>query len=165
MWEPGAAKRIGVAASFASVAIGLLLAAFQVQGWTMPRLLAIVLIVLLSVMVAIAVSAIVYEVVRTVRRFLKHRATTPSWVSTERPGLLDYEADGIRAGERFTKELTKLSRDTEGLGAKLERHTEAFERSKGGAQRLVNDARTARRKTSTEVPYLSRSASPSWKCW
>jgi type III secretory pathway component EscS len=133
MWEPGAATRIGIEASLASVAIGLVLAAFQVQGWTMPRLLAVILIVLLLLMVAVALSAILYEVFKAVRRFLEHRATSPSWVSSERPGLLDYEADGIRANERFTKELNKLNRGTTKLGEQLERHTQRFEHSKNAS--------------------------------
>jgi hypothetical protein len=151
-WEPGAAKRIGVAASLASVAIGLLLAAFQVQGWTMPRLLAVILIVLLIVMIAIALSVIVYEVVGAVRGFLEHRATSSSWVSSERPGLLDYEADGIRASERFTKELIRLNRDTETLGKKLQRHTKAFERSKG------KSAKTRQRRANRSAKDIDRSA-------
>jgi hypothetical protein len=151
-WEPGAAKNIGVGASLASVAIGLLLAAFQVQGWTMPKLLAIVLIVLLVVMIAVALSVIVYEVVRAVRGFLEHRATTPSWVSSERPGLLDYEADGIRASERFTKELKKLTRDTAKLGAKLRRHTKVFERSKG------KSSKARQRRANRSAKDIDRSA-------
>ena len=66
-WEPGAGKRIVAEATFASVALGLFLAAFQVQGWTMPRAVAVVVIVLLALMSAVAVSALVYEVVRAVR--------------------------------------------------------------------------------------------------
>ena len=136
MWEPGAATRIGVEATLASVAIGLVLAAFQVQEWTMPRLLAIILIVLLLFMVAVALSAIVFEVARAVRRFLEHRATSPSWVSSEKPGRLDYEADGIRANKRFTKELNKLNRGTEKLGRQLDRHAKRFERSKNASGRM-----------------------------
>src|SRR5215204_1001387 len=130
-WEPGAARRIVVCASLASASIALLLAAFQVQEWTMPKLLAVILIVLLIVMLLVAVLVIVYEVVRAVRRYLKHRETSASWVSSEKPGLLDYEADGTAASERFTEQLEKLSRATQQLGEKLDGHTEAFERSKG----------------------------------
>jgi hypothetical protein len=143
-WEAGAAKRIVAEATFASVALGLFLAAFQVQGWTMPRAVAIVVIVLLALLSAAAISALVYEVVRSVRSYLEHRATTSSWVSSERPGLLDYEADFIRANERFTKELTKLNRGTQRLGARLQRHTETFARSQGASgktkQRRANRA-------------------------
>jgi hypothetical protein len=151
-WEPEAAKRIGVEASLASVALGLFLAAFQVQGWTMPKAVAIVVIVLLGLMSTVALSAIIYEVVRAVRAFLEHRATTPSWVSTEKPGLLDYEADGIRANERFAKELNKLNRGTEKLGGQLERHTERFERSKNAS------GKTKQRRANRSARDIDRSA-------
>jgi hypothetical protein len=124
-----AAKRIVLAAAtFAGVAIGLFLAAFQVQGWTMPRLIGIVLISLLGLMAAAAISVIVFEIVKACRRFLEHRATTAAWFSAERPGLLDYEADGTEASNRFTRALEHLGRDTAKLGTKLEKHTKRFER-------------------------------------
>ena len=112
LWEPGAAARIGLSASFASAAIAILLAVFQVQGWTMPKVLAVCLIVLLLAMVSTALAMIVYEVARTFKRYLEHRATSASWVPSEKPGLFDYEADGIRANNRFRRELEKLNKDT-----------------------------------------------------
>jgi hypothetical protein len=144
VWEPGATTRIGLRASFASAAIVILLGVFQVQGWTMPKGLAIPLIVLLVAMIVIAISMIVYDVVAAFRRYLRHRATSASWVSKEKPGLLDYEADGIAASEFFVEKLTELSSSTQRLGARLERHTEAFERSKGKSanerQKVANRA-------------------------
>jgi hypothetical protein len=151
-WEPGTSRVFGVSASLASVGIGLVLAAFQVQGWKMPKPLAVILIVLLLVLVAGAFSAMIYEVIRAVRRFLDHRATTASWVSSEKPGLLDYEADGIRAGERFTKELNKLSGDTAKLGTKLERQAKSLERSAG------RSAKTRQRRANRSAKAIDRSA-------
>jgi hypothetical protein len=151
-WEPGSAKNIGVSATLGAGAIGLLLAAFQVQGWTMPKSLALALIALLILLIAVALSVIVYETVRAVRRFLEHRATSPSWVSTEKPGLLDYEADGIRASERFTKELNKLTRDTAKLGTRLERHSKAIERSAG------KSAKKRQRRANRSAKAIDKSA-------
>src|SRR5207248_140526 len=56
--------------------------------------------------------------------------------------LLDYEADAIRASERFTKELKKLNRDTTSLGGQLEKHGKRMTKSAGKSaqkkQRLAN---------------------------
>jgi len=143
-WEPGAATRIGLRASFAGVAIAILLAVFQVQGWTMPKLLAVALIAVLIAMIIVALSTIVYEVAQAFRRFLEHHATTASWVAEEHPGFLDYEPDGIRAQKRFTGELNKLARDTSRLGSKMDRHRRRMERgvtkSPRGKQRLADRA-------------------------
>jgi peptidoglycan/LPS O-acetylase OafA/YrhL len=102
-WQTGAATRIAVRAALASAATGLLLATFQVQGWTMPKPLAVILIVLLVAMIVVAVAAIVGEAFRAFMSFLEHRATTPSWVASAEPGVLDYEPDGIRANKRFMR--------------------------------------------------------------
>jgi hypothetical protein len=151
-WQPGSVARVGVVTSLGSVAIGLLLAVFQVQGWTMPKILALLLIALLIAMIAASVAVVVYEVVRAIRLFFEHRATSPSWVSSERPGLLDYEADGIRASERFAKELNKLNGDTTRLGKKLRRHTEAFAGGEG------TDAKRRQKRADRSAKDINRSA-------
>jgi hypothetical protein len=144
-WRP--TTRIGLWATLASAAIGILLAVFQVQGWKVPKPLALLLIVLLLAVIAGALSMIALEVSRLARRFLEHRATTPGWVAETEPGLLDYEADGIRAQERFTKELGRLSHDTESLGSTLERHASRFQSGAGWSaekrQRRANRAAKA----------------------
>jgi len=108
----------------------------------MPKPLAITLIVLLIAMLLAALAVIGYDVVRGFRRYLEHRDTTASWVSTEPPGLLDYEPDATHANERFIEVLNKLNADTERLGEKLGRHAKRMERSAGKSgrkkQRLAN---------------------------
>lgn len=147
-WEPGVAKHIAWYASIASVAIGLVLAAYQVQGWKMPKPLAVTLIVILLVMAAVALLATFFEVGRTILRYREYRATNPAFVSTENPGLLDYEADGIRATKRLTKEYNEFAGQTGKLGKKMERHTKATE-SRGASwgpkkrQRRANRAAKA----------------------
>jgi hypothetical protein len=141
-WAPSRTTRIGLWASLASAAIGILFAVFEVQGWKVPGPLALALIVFLLAVIAVAVLMISVEVARAIHRFFEYRATSASWVSSEAPGLLDYEADGIRAGNRFTKELYKLNDDTETLGKRLARHSKRMERSAGKSarkrQRLAN---------------------------
>lgn len=96
-WQPRATTRIALFAALASATTGLFLAGFQVQGWTMPKPVAIPLFVLLGAMIVASVSAIIVEAIRAFRSFLEHRSTTASWVESEEPGFLDYEPDGIRA--------------------------------------------------------------------
>jgi hypothetical protein len=117
-----------------------------VQEWKVPKPLAIILIAFLVLVIGIAVSMIGYETVRALRRFLQHRATTPSWVSSERPGLLDYEADGIRASKRFTRELSNLSDGTAELEKKIKRHTKRMEglANKSGKAKQRRANRTAK---------------------
>src|SRR4051794_11516524 len=102
-WEHGAPTRIGLRAALASAATGLLLAAFQVQGWTIPTALALALIGLLVTMIVVTVLSIVLEALRALRNALEHRATTAAWVPLDEPGFLDYEPDGIRANKRFAR--------------------------------------------------------------
>jgi hypothetical protein len=143
----GTPGRIGLWATLGSAGIGLFLALLQVQGWTMPKPLALTLGVLLLAAVAIAVSMIVVEIWRVVQGVLEHRATSASWVASTDPGLADYEADGIRAQKRFTRELNKLNRGTESLGRRLNRDAKRMTRLQGKSakrrQRAAN--RSARR--------------------
>lgn len=142
----GTPGRIGLWATLGSAGIGLFFALFQVQGWTMAKPLAIGLGVLLLGAVAFAVSMIGIEVWRVVRRFFEHRATSPTWVASDPPGLLDYEADALRAQNRFVKELNKLNRDTEALGRKLEKHSRTMPRlqQKSGRRKQRGANRSAK---------------------
>src|ERR671923_75706 len=75
----------------------------------------------------------------------------------DEPGLADYEADGVRAQERFTSELEKMNDDTESLGKKLDRHAKRMERLKGKSakkrQRAAN--RSAKRMNRSAV-YIEK---------
>jgi hypothetical protein len=126
--ETGFMRRIGSRAGFGVAAIGLVFAAYQVQGWKMPRLLAAALIASMLAVAGIALLSIVWEVISEVRGWREHRATHASWVSAEPPGKLDYEADGLRAQERFTRELLKQAKETHRLGKKLARYTKRIGR-------------------------------------
>lgn len=128
-WAPGAAARLSFSSGLASVLIGLLFGAVQLQGWKMPAWLAVTLLVVLGVMLVAALSVPVYETVRALRRAYEYRITTPSWVSSEMPGLFDYEADALRANEHFAKTLIRLSNDTERLGKKTKRQTRYVEKA------------------------------------
>lgn len=95
-------------------------------------------------MLAGAIGLMGIEVTRAVRQWLEHRATTASWVLSEAPGLLDYEADGERAARRFTKELDKLSKDTTTLSAKISAHSNRINNAKSkpgrAKQKVANQA-------------------------
>lgn len=133
-WAPRTTTRIGLWATLGSASIGILLAIFTVQAWTMPRLLALVLIACMLALLTAAVSMILFEVVRACRRFLEHRATSASWVEDEPPGLLDYEADGLRAMKRFTRELGRLGEDTQRLGKKMDKRRVRLEKQPRSAR-------------------------------
>lgn len=96
--------------------VGLTLALFQVQGWKMPTALAVFLLVILFGLLALSLGTICLAGIKAIRQIAEHRAVSASWVSDEVPGLLDYEADGERAANRFTKELKRFAIDTERLG-------------------------------------------------
>lgn len=119
--------RLAIPASFAAVTIAILLGLFQVQGWKVPTPLAITFIVILIMMVTVAIGLMFFELLRAAFQFLEHRATTASWVSSEEPGLLDYEADGLRASSRFNKELVRLAADTQKLGISIQAHTKRIQ--------------------------------------
>jgi hypothetical protein len=141
----GLAGRLGLRASFTGAVIAIFIAVFEVQGWEMPALIAVPLLVVLGLMILVALATIVYEVVKEVIHIREHLATSPSWVSSEEPGLLDYEADGVRAMNRFTKEIEGLGRDSGRLGKELTQHTKRFQEPGLGAkpqekQRRANQA-------------------------
>jgi hypothetical protein len=153
----GTPTRIGLWATLASAGIGLFLALFQVQGWTMPQPLAVLLIALLLGVIAVAVSMIVIEIYRVVSQFLEHRATSTSWVASDSPGLLDYEADGIRAMDRFTDELNKMNRDTESLGKSLDKHTKRIVRLRGkSAKRRQRGANRSANSINKSAVYIEK---------
>jgi hypothetical protein len=122
-WPRTPSFKVGFLASIASASIALVLALFQVQGWKMPAPLAIFLAVVLFGMIFVTVAMIGIEALKAARSLLEARETSAAAIAKEHPGFLDYEADGLRATNRFTKELNKLSRDTERIGKKLETHS------------------------------------------
>jgi hypothetical protein len=139
-------KRVGFSAALASGATGILFAIFQVQGWKVPKPLALALIALMLLIIAGAVLFILFDVALNISAFFEHRATSVPWVPSEPPGLLDYEADGLRATDRLNREFEKLAKDTGTVGKKMERASKKAARvqSKSGhaKQRYAN--RTAR---------------------
>jgi hypothetical protein len=114
------------AASVAAAVSGLTLAFFEVQEWDMPSPLAIFILVLFLLMLFIALVVACYEIILGIRKYFEERATSAAWVSKEEPGLLDYEADGNRAMERFTKELLKLTTNTKKFTTKLNKYSTEF---------------------------------------
>jgi len=119
-------KPIFWAASVAAAVSGLILAFFEVQEWDMPIPLAIFILVVFLLMLFIALGVACYEIILGIRKYFEERATSSAWVSKEKPGLLDYEADGKHAIERFTKELLKLNTNTEKFTTKLNRYSTEF---------------------------------------
>ena len=119
-------KNIFGAASVGAIVSGLILAFYEVQVWDMPTPVAIFIVVVLYLMFFIALGVGCYEIILGIRKYFEERATSPSWVSKEEPGLLDYEADGERATERFAKEILKLTTNTEKVTNKLNRYTTEF---------------------------------------
>lgn len=79
----GFMRRIGGRAAFVVGSIGLVFAAFQVQGWTMPRPLAIALITVLLVAAAVALLSILWEAIEEARRWREGReVNVRSWCKT-----------------------------------------------------------------------------------
>src|SRR5436853_4341528 len=95
---------IGGRAGFAVVVFGLVFAAFQVQGWTMPRPLAVALIVLLLAAGGVAVLSIVWEAVKEAKRWREDREMSLEWVENERPGVIDYVPDMNRASKKVVRQ-------------------------------------------------------------
>jgi hypothetical protein len=156
-FEFGSSTRIVFGSTLASAGIGLLLALCQVQGWTMPKFVALVLIAVLVLVIAVGVATIVVEAVRWVRRFLEHRATSASWVASDAPGLADYEADGIRAQKRFTHELNKMNKRTVSLGKKLQRHAKRMQRLQGkSAKRRQRAANRSAKSMNRSAIYIEK---------
>lgn len=116
-------SRVGRRAGFAVAAIGLVFAAYQVQGWTMPRLLAEVLIGVLLAVAAVAILSIVSESMKEAMRWRERRETSTAWIAEEPPGLLDYVPDMSRANKKFVRQMSRLSRDTNRVGNKMRRQS------------------------------------------
>lgn len=123
-------RRFGLPASFTGAAIGIVAGVYEVQGWKMPGPLAVALITALLIMIVVAISVMGYEAIKEVLLFLERRATSAAWVSQEEPGLLDYEADFLRASDRFKREMVGLANDTGKLGRDLGKHTKRLEEPK-----------------------------------
>ena len=152
-----ATARIGLWATLASAAIGILLALFQVQEWKVPKPLALTLIALLLAVIAVAVSMTAYEITRAVRKFLEDRAISPAWVSADAPGLLDYEADANRAQNRLTKEMNKQTKETERLSKKLNRAAKRAVRLQGkNAKRRQRHANRSARSIAKNALFVEK---------
>jgi xanthosine utilization system XapX-like protein len=149
--------RVGLWAALASAAIGILLALFQVQGWTVPTPLALALITLLLAVIAVSASMVAYEVIRAIRQYMEHRATSPSWVESTKPGVLDYEADGVRAMNRLTRELVKLGKDTRTLGKRLSGHAKRLGRLQNAtAQKKQRAANRSAKSMNKSAVYIEK---------
>jgi hypothetical protein len=114
--KAGFMRRIGSRAGFAIAAIGLVFAAYQVQGWKMPGLLAAVLIACLLAIATIALLSIAWEAIKEIRAWRERRETSTAWIADEPPGLLDYLPDMNRALKKFVRQMGRLNHDTERLG-------------------------------------------------
>ncbi|MFC1938207.1 hypothetical protein ACFLWH_00900 [Chloroflexota bacterium] len=114
--------RFGWSATVIFFALGAILGAFEVQGVIMPQPLFIFIIVIMLLMVFIAVGVILNEVGKAAWRIWRQRAVSATWVSTEEPGLLDFEADLEQGTRRLISELNKLNNDTQKLSKQLPKH-------------------------------------------
>jgi hypothetical protein len=119
--EAGFMRRIGSRAGFFVAAIGLVFAAYQVQGWKMPRLLAAVLIASMLMVAGIALFSIVWEAIKEMRDWRERRETSTAWIAAEPPGLLDYVPDMNRASNKFVRQMGRLNRDTTRVGKQTTR--------------------------------------------
>jgi hypothetical protein len=117
----GFMRRIGTRAAYVLVPIGLAFAAAQVQGYKMPKPLALGLIGVLLSVAAVAVLSIVWETVKEVRRRLERRETSTAWIDSDPPGQLDYIPDLTRASKKFVKQMGRLSDDTGRVSKRTER--------------------------------------------
>lgn len=145
-------KRVAVAAALASAATGILLAIFQVQGWKTPKLLALGLIGLMLLIIGIAALVVILDLVRNVRAFLERRSTSALWVLSEPPGLLDYEADSLRAQNDLNRMFTKLAKDTAKMGKAMLRGSARLERAKN------KSGRVKQRRANRTAKHINRSA-------
>src|SRR5690349_17043543 len=145
-------KRVAISAALSSGATGILLAIFQVQGWTVPKPLALALIALMLLITGIAVLVVVIDLGSNVRAFLERRATNALWISSEPPGLLDYEADGLRAQNDLNRMFNTLAKDTGRVGKSIQR----------GAKRLARaqnkNGRVKQRRANRTAKHIDRSA-------
>jgi hypothetical protein len=124
--EASFVRRIGSRAGFVLAAIGLVFAAYQVQGWTMPRLLAALLIGLLLAVAAVALFSIVWEAIKEVQRWRERRETSTAWIAAEPPGMLDYVPDMKRASKKFVRQMSRLNRDTSRIGNQMSRDSRSI---------------------------------------
>ncbi len=88
----------------------------------MPDFLAIILLVILLTMLFIAILVILFESGKGVRKYCENRSISAGWISTEPPGILDCQVDGVRARDRFSKETKKLFERIECLSKIAEKH-------------------------------------------
>lgn len=146
-------KRLAVIAALTNGATGIWFAVFQVQGWTMPKALAIALLVPVGITIVGSLAVAVFEVARNVRAFAEHRATNALFVLETPPGFLDYLPDGLTASERLSTELILLSEDTNELTQKLDKHTASFTALVG-----VDDAYAPQREANRSAKTIARSA-------
>lgn len=109
-------RRIGSRAGFIVVPIGLVFAAFQVQRWTMPRLLAVLLITAMLAIAVVAALSIGWETIKEIRGWRERRETSTAWIEEEPPGRLDLAPDMDRATKKFVRQMGRLSGDTEKVG-------------------------------------------------
>lgn len=152
--------RIGVPASVAGVAIGILFAIFEVQGWKVPTPLAIFFLAVVSAIIIAALGMVVWELVKEALRFREYLVTTPSWVLPDEPGLMDYEPDSLRAIGRFNGELQGLGRDTRRVGQAIGRHTVRLQEAaaSGNAKLKQRRANQAAKAMDRSANYISKRA-------
>lgn len=118
----GFLRRVGSRAGFVLAAVGLVFVAYQVQGWTMPRLLAALLIGLLLAVAAVALLSIAWEAIKEAARWRERRETSTAWIAAEPPGHLDLVPDMNRATKKFVRQMNRLNHDTKRLGRKIGRY-------------------------------------------
>ena len=124
-------KVAGIGA-FGAVVVGLILALYSAQGWTIPLFLAILLSIVLYGLLLLSLGLLLLAGINTVKQFAERRATSALWVTSEEPGLLDCSVDGIRAYNRLYKELIRLRIDINRFGKRTKDYTTQINHSKSG---------------------------------
>lgn len=114
-------RHVGSRAGFFVVPVGLVFAAYQVEGWKMPRLLAAFLIAAMLTVAGVALLSIVWETIKEIRRLRERRETSTAWISNEPPGALDFVPDMNRAARKFNRQMGRLTRDTARVGRMMTR--------------------------------------------
>jgi hypothetical protein len=157
--ESGFLRKVGSRAGFGLAAVGLVFAAYQVQGWTMPRLLAAFLIVLLLAVVAVAVLSIAWETIREVMRWRERRETSTAWIAAEPPGQLDLIPDMERATKKFVRQMKRLNRDTGRLGKKIGRYSRLMNWARRfGPRAVLTLANQAAKANSRSAAFIEKRA-------
>ena len=146
-------KRIGISAGLGSFAVGIVLAIFEVQRWTMPAPLAVILIVVMLLLATATFGWILYEVGKAAWRIWRQRTVSATWVSAEEPGLLDFEADLEQGTRRLISELNKLTNDTQKLGKQLPKHQERIQHAAESS-----DPRKKQKRANQAAKDIGRSA-------